>query len=460
VIAVNVCEEYLPEVHLQRQHAGAIRTGIECGGFACGRVENDVAIHSHATKRRGEHCEAGDCTGIIGIPCASSDGAQSAGVEAEPSGIAFAGQIQSTLSFAEDIAEIVFKRNAHTGTIAELPVLPKQNVSPMVAAEIPMDYVKHARTVFDIEIDALRQTRARLDGGFSMAVELISAALQNKGKIIVVGVGKSGNIAHKIAATLSSTGTTSVVLDAVNALHGDLGVVSDGDVVLALSYSGETEELLRILPAIKRFDVKVIALTGFPKSQIARHSDVVLNVHVKKEACPFNLAPTASTTATLALGDALAMCVLDARGFKKTDYAKLHPAGAIGSMLLVKVKDIMRTGARCPVIPKSAPVKDAILAMTKARAGMISVVDKKGRLAGVFTDGDFRRHIARNAGGLQTELASVMTPKPITIRQEALAVEALRIFQQRQIDDLIVVDEGKHPVGIVDSQDLPKFKMM
>ena len=460
MIAVNVCEKYLPKVHLQSQHAGAIRTGIECGSFACGRVENDVAIHGHTAKRCGEHYEAGDCAGVVWIPCAGVDGAQGGGVQAEPVGIAFTGQIQSALSFADDITEIVFKRNAHTGTIPELPVLPKRNVSPILTTAIPMDYVKHARTVFDIEIDALRQTRARLDGGFSTAVELISTALQNKVKVIVVGVGKSGNIAHKIAATLSSTGTTSVVLDAVNALHGDLGVVSDGDVVLALSYSGETEELLRILPAIKRFDVKVIAMTGFPKSQIARHSDMVLNVHVKKEACPFNLAPTASTTAMLALGDALAMCVLDARGFKKTDYAKLHPAGAIGSTMLVKVKDIMRTGARCPVIPESAPVKDAILAMTKARAGMISVVDKKGRLAGVFTDGDFRRHIARTADGLQTKLASVMTAKPITIRQEALAVEALRIFQQRQIDDLIVVDESKHPVGIVDSQDLPKFKMM
>ena len=323
-----------------------------------------------------------------------------------------------------------------------------------------MDYTQHARAVFEIEIDALRQTRARLDGAFSAAVELIAITLSHKGKVIVTGIGKSGNIAHKIAATFTSTGTTSVVLDAVNALHGDLGVVNDGDVVLALSYSGETEELLRILPAIKRFQVSVIAVTGFPKSQIARHSDVVLNVHVKKEACPFNLAPTASTTATLALGDALAMCVLDARGFKKTDYAKLHPAGAIGSTLLVKVKDIMRTGPRNPVIPATAPVQDAILAMTKARAGMISVVDKKGRLAGVFTDGDFRRHIAHDAAGLKTVLARVMTPRPITIHPEALAVEALRIFQQRQIDDLIVVDKSKHPVGIVDSQDLPKFKIM
>ena len=323
-----------------------------------------------------------------------------------------------------------------------------------------MDYIKRARTVFDIEIDALRQTRARLDEKFAEAVELIVAALRHRNKVIVTGVGKSGNLGHKIAATFTSTGTTSVVLDAVNALHGDLGIVSDGDVVLALSYSGETEELLRILPALKRFDVPIIAVTGYPKSRIARHSDIVLNVYVKKEACPFNLAPTSSTTAMLTLGDALAMCVLDARGFKKSDYAKLHPAGAIGSTMLVQIKDIMRTGDRNAVIQEHATVKDALLAMTKAKSGTISVVDNKGRVAGVFTDGDFRRHIARDTAVLQAQIKMVATRSPITIRHDALAVEALKIFQQRQIDDLIVVDDNRRPVGIVDSQDLPKFKIM
>ena len=323
-----------------------------------------------------------------------------------------------------------------------------------------MNYVKRAREVFDIEIDALRQTRARLNTDFSTAVELVVASVRAKGKVIVTGVGKSGNLAHKIAATLTSTGATSVVLDAVNALHGDLGLISDGDVVLALSYSGETDELLRILPAIKRFDVKIIAVTGFPKSRIARHSDIVLNVHVRKEACPFNLAPTSSTTAMLALGDALAMCVLDARGFKKSDYARLHPAGSIGSTMLVQIKDIMRIGDRNAMIPEYETVKDALLVMTKAKSGTISVVDAKGRVAGVFTDGDFRRHIARGAGVLQEQVKTVMTRNPITIRQNALAVEALKIFQQRQIDDLVVVDDNRRPVGIVDSQDLPKFKIM
>ncbi|MEI6084984.1 MAG: KpsF/GutQ family sugar-phosphate isomerase [Verrucomicrobiota bacterium] len=323
-----------------------------------------------------------------------------------------------------------------------------------------MDFVKRAKTVLDIEIDALRQTRARLDRNFSAAVDLIVTTLRNRGKLIVTGVGKSGNLGLKIAATFTSTGTTCVVLDAVNALHGDLGLIRDGDAVLALSYSGATEELLRILPAIKRFDVNIIAVTGFPQSPIARHSDVVLNVHVKKEACPFNLAPTASTTAMLALADALAMCVLDARGFKKTDYAKLHPGGAIGSTLLVRIQDIMRTGTRNAVIRETATVKDALLAMTKAKSGTISVVNQKGRVAGVFTDGDFRRHIARDTGVMLVPVKTVMTPRPITIRHTALAVEALKIFQQRQIDDLIVVDENGRPVGIVDSQDLPKFKIM
>lgn len=323
-----------------------------------------------------------------------------------------------------------------------------------------MDYIKQAKEVFAIEIDGLRQTRARLDGQFTLAVELIVKTLRAKGKVIVTGIGKSGNIGQKIAATLTSTGTTSVVLNPADALHGDLGVINDGDVVLALSYSGETEELLRVLPAIKRFEVNIIAVTAYPKSQLGRRSDVVLNVHVRKEACPFNLAPTSSTTATLAMGDALAMCVLAARGFKRADYAKRHPAGAIGSTMLVQIKDIMRTGDRNPVIPETATVQDALLAMTKAKSGTISVVNKTGRVAGVFTDGDFRRQISRDRAVLDTPVRTVMTRNPITVRATALAVEALRVFQQRQIDDLIVVDDQQRPVGIVDSQDLPKFKLM
>lgn len=323
-----------------------------------------------------------------------------------------------------------------------------------------MNPVQRAKAVFDTEIAGLRATRARLDKQFAAAVELIARCVRNHGKVIVTGVGKSGNLSHKIAATFTSTGTPSVVLDAVNALHGDLGLICDGDVVLALSYSGETEELLRVLPSIKRFDIKLIAVTSHTKSSLARHSDLILNVRVPKEACPFNLAPTASTTAMLALGDALAMCVLEARGFKKSDYARLHPAGAIGSTMLTQIKDIMRTGDRNPVIGSHATIKDALLAMTAAKSGTISVTDGRGKLIGVFTDGDFRRYMSREGASLETPVAQVMTRQPIFIRETALAVEALKIFQQRQIDDLIVVDQHNRPVGIVDSQDLPKLKLM
>jgi arabinose-5-phosphate isomerase len=313
--------------------------------------------------------------------------------------------------------------------------------------------------VFDIELAALKAVRAQLDGAFSGAVDLIVQTLRQRGKIIVVGIGKSGNVGQKISATLTSTGSTSVVLNSVDALHGDLGVINDGDLLLALSYSGESEELLNLLPALKRFPVKIIALTGAAKSSLARHSDVVLNVRVPKEACPFNLAPTSSTTAMLVMGDALAMAVLQARGFKRHDFARLHPSGAIGRAMLVRVGDIMRTGARNPVAAEGLPIKEALLVMTQAKSGSLSVVDRRGKLVGVFTDGDFRRHMAAN-GDLALPLKSVMTRNPIRIRDDALANEALRIFNERNIDDLIVVNARHEPVGLVDLQDLPKLKLM
>lgn len=323
-----------------------------------------------------------------------------------------------------------------------------------------MSHLTRARRVFDIECAALRAVRARLDEAFDQAVDLLVDALRRRGKIVVVGVGKSGAVGRKIAATLTSTGSTTVVLDSVDALHGDLGIVSDGDVVLALSYSGESEELLRLLPALKRFAVRLIAVTGGVKSALARHSDVVLNVRVPREACPFNLAPTASTTATLVMGDALAMAVLQARGFKQRDFARLHPAGAIGRSLLLRVADIMRTGERNAVADETLPVRDALLVMTKAKSGSLAVVNARGRLVGVFTDGDFRRHISRDAALLTRPLRAVMTRHPIAIAAEALAVEAVKLFDEREIDDLIVVNARREPVGLVDSQDLPKLKLM
>ena len=323
-----------------------------------------------------------------------------------------------------------------------------------------VSHLAHAKKVFDIELTALKAVRAQLDGAFDRAVDVVTGALGRRGKIIVVGIGKSGHIGQKISATLTSTGSTSVVLNSVDALHGDLGIVSDGDVILAFSYSGESEEVLNLLPALKRFSVKIIAMTGNPKSALARHSDLVLNVRVPKEACPFNLAPTASTTAMLVMGDALAMVVLQARGFKKSDFARYHPSGAIGRAMLLRVGDIMRSGGRNAIARDDMTVKEALLVMTRAKSGSLSVVNARGKLAGVFTDGDFRRRMSTDEDILARPLKGVMTRNPVAVRADALAVEALKIFNERNIDDLIVVNTSREPVGLVDSQDLPKLKIM
>ncbi len=224
-----------------------------------------------------------------------------------------------------------------------------------------MNHLAKAREVFDIELAALKAVRALLDKSFDRAVEIVVAALKQRGKIVIVGIGKSGNVGAKIAATLTSTGSTAVVLNSVDALHGDVGIVNDGDVILTLSYSGESEELINLLPALKRFSVKIITLPGHTKSALAKHSDISLNVRVPKEACPFNLAPTSSTTAMLVMGDALAMAVLAARGFTQKDFAKYHPSGAIGRAMLLKVGDIMRTGNRNAVASEKLTVKEALL---------------------------------------------------------------------------------------------------
>ena len=323
-----------------------------------------------------------------------------------------------------------------------------------------MTHIAQARKVFDIELAALKAVRAQLDSAFEAAVETILTALKHRGKIVIVGIGKSGNVGAKIAATLTSTGSTAVGLNSVDALHGDLGIITDGDVILALSYSGESEELLHLLPALKRFSIKIISLTGNLKSSLARHSDVALNVKVPKEACPFNLAPTSSTTAMLVMGDALAMAALAARGFTQKDFAKYHPSGAIGRALLLTVGEIMRRGERNAIARENLTVKEALLVMTHAKSGSLAVVNARGKLTGVFTDGDFRRRMSDDENLLARPLKAVMTPKPICIRDEALAAEALKIFNERNIDDLIVVNAKNEPVGLVDSQDLPKLKIM
>jgi arabinose-5-phosphate isomerase len=321
-------------------------------------------------------------------------------------------------------------------------------------------HIALARQVFDIEIASLKAVRARLDKSFDAAVEIVVQTLKPRGKLVIVGIGKSGNVGSKIAATLTSTGSTAVLLNSVDALHGDLGIINDGDVILALSYSGESEELLNLLPALKRFSVQIISFTGNLKSSLAKHSDLALNVKIQKEACPFNLAPTSSTTAMLVMGDALAMAVLAARGFTQKDFAKHHPSGAIGRAMLLKVGDIMRTGERNAVAVETLSVKEALFVMTRAKSGSLAVVNPRGKLAGVFTDGDFRRQMAADENLLTKPVKKVMTKNPICITETALAMEAVKIFNERNIDDLIVVNAKGEPVGLVDSQDLPKLKIM
>jgi arabinose-5-phosphate isomerase len=323
-----------------------------------------------------------------------------------------------------------------------------------------VSYLARARQILAIELDALKFVRNQLDRSFDLAVQLAVETLRQRGKIVVLGIGKSGNIGQKIAATLTSTGSTSVVLNSVDALHGDLGIINDGDLILALSYSGETEELVSLLPALKRFSVKIIAVTGAVKSTLGRFSDVVLRSRVPREACPFNLTPTSSTTAMLALGDALAITILEARGFRKQDFAKRHPSGAIGRALLLRVGEIMRSGERNAVADLNMSVQDALLVMTRAKSGSVSVTNARGRLIGVFTDGDLRRHMAASDRILAQPLRRVMTRSPISIHEHALAAEALKIFNERNIDDLIVINSRKEPVGLIDSQDLPKMKLM
>ena len=325
---------------------------------------------------------------------------------------------------------------------------------------VRVTHLARAREVFEIEIAALKSVRSALDAAFEKAVALAVDTLRQRRKIVVVGVGKSGIIGNKIAATLTSTGSTSVVLNSVDALHGDLGIVNDGDLILALSYSGESDELVNLLPALKRFSVKVIALTSSARSTLGRYSDVVLDVNVPREACPFNLAPTASSTAMLVMGDALAMAVLQARGFKQQQFAKFHPAGAIGRAMLFKAGDIMRSGERNAVASEDLTVKEALWVMTRAKSGSVSVVNTNGRLVGVFTDGDLRRQMTGGDHVLGQPLKKVMTRDPISVREDALAMEVLKVFNEHNIDDLIVVNSRKQPVGLIDSQDLPKVKLM
>ncbi|MDX2082278.1 MAG: KpsF/GutQ family sugar-phosphate isomerase [Terrimicrobiaceae bacterium] len=323
-----------------------------------------------------------------------------------------------------------------------------------------MDYLERARRVVEIELQETAAVAARLNEDFRTAVDCIKTAVERRGKIVVVGVGKSGHIGEKIAATLTSTGSPAVVLNSLNALHGDLGVVSEGDVVLALSYSGETEELIGILPAFVRMGLPIIAITGGPDSTLAKAAQCVLDVSVSQEACPLNLAPTSSTTAMLVIGDALAMTLLEARGFRKEDFAKFHPGGRLGRALLLKVHQIMRTADELAILPESATVLEAVQGMTARRAGAAVMVHADGTLAGVFTHGDFARHFPQHADIGTRPVSEFMTRQPITIPGDKLAAEVLQTLEHHRIDDLVVVDESNRPIGVVDSQDLTRLKIL
>ena len=323
-----------------------------------------------------------------------------------------------------------------------------------------MDYIEKAVRVLDLEIAELQRLRGRLGESFARAVDLIKQTVEARGKVIVLGVGKSGHVGGKIAATLTSTGSPAVVLDSLNALHGDLGVVADGDIILALSYSGETEELLRILPAITRFQVDVIAMCGAANSTLAQNCDVLLDVNVEQEACPLNLAPTSSTTVMLALGDALAMVLLEARGFQKEDFAKFHPAGMIGRSLLLRVHQIMRPRSALALVRPTANIRAVLEAMTAVRAGAAVVAGEDEQLLGIFTHGDFVRHFQTDPRVGERLVADLMTLNPVVVQQDRLAVEVLNLLERHRIDDLVVVDDHGAPVGIVDSQDLTKLKLL
>jgi arabinose-5-phosphate isomerase len=323
-----------------------------------------------------------------------------------------------------------------------------------------MDYFDKAARVLDIEILELQRLRGRLGQNFSDAIELLRQAVDARGKIVVLGVGKSGHIGSKIAATLTSTGSLAVVLDSLNALHGDLGMVADGDVVLALSASGETEELLRILPAIGRFQVKIIAICGDTGSTLAQNAHVVLDVNVEQEACPLNLAPTSSTTVMLALGDALAMVLLEARGFQKEDFAKFHPAGMVGRSLLMRVHQIMRPREALALVQSDTRIRDVLKAMSAVRAGAAVVADEEGKLLGIFTHGDFARYFQTDPKVGERLVADLMTLNPVSVHKDKLAVEVLNLLERHRIDDLVVVDDANAPVGIVDSQDLTRLKLL
>ncbi len=314
-----------------------------------------------------------------------------------------------------------------------------------------------ARRVLEIEADAVRALIGRIDGSFLKALRLVLAC---KGRVVVSGIGKSGHIARKIASTMASTGTPAFFVHAAEAGHGDLGMIRPEDIFVCISNSGESSELLAIVPLVKRQGAKLIAITGEAGSTLAREADVHLDAGVAQEACPLNLAPTASTTATLALGDALAVALLDARGFSEADFARSHPGGSLGRRLLTRVYDVMRRDADIPTVPIEATLSTAVLEISRKRMGMTAVVDTAGRIAGIFTDGDLRRTVEKITDLKSARIADLMSKAPRTIGPQALAVEAVELMERHMINQLLVADEDGVLVGALDMHDLFRAKVV
>ncbi|HEY1139471.1 MAG TPA: KpsF/GutQ family sugar-phosphate isomerase [Lysobacter sp.] len=314
------------------------------------------------------------------------------------------------------------------------------------------------RRVFEIEAQALTAVASRLDGDFSAACRLM---LDTRGRVVCTGMGKSGHIARKIAATLASTGTPAFYVHPGEAAHGDLGMITDADVVLALSYSGESDEILLLLPVLRRQGNKLIAMTGRANSSLAREADVHLDVSVPAEACPLDLAPTSSTTASLAMGDALSVALLEARGFTADDFARSHPAGALGRRLLLHISDVMHGGADVPRVGADATLSEALVEMSRKRLGMTAIVDGDGRLLGLFTDGDLRRALDDHEVDVRnTRIADVMTRSPKTIGSDALAVEAAQLMEAHKIGGLLVIDADNRVVGALNIHDLLRARVV
>ena len=326
-----------------------------------------------------------------------------------------------------------------------------------MSAEKTPDLRRLAERVLRIEAEAILGLIAKLDERFERAVELLRACA---GRVIVTGMGKSGLIGRKIAATLASTGTPAYFLHPAEGVHGDLGMVARGDVVLALSNSGETDEVLAILPPLKRLGVPILLLTGNPTSSLARQCEVVLDVSVPEEACPMNLAPTSSTTAALAAGDALALALLELRGLRPEDYAALHPRGSLGWRALFRVADLMLTGDAVPVVPENTPLREVIVEMTRKRKGMTTVIDGAGRLVGVITDGDLRRLHLTGKSIDDLSAGEVTSREPKTIRADDLAAKALEVMETWQITSLVIVDPGRRPVGLIHMHDILRAKIV